>query len=130
MIVRVQIVDLQKVMIDILNADLGFHPVERHSLQRQHRQGSGGVLREGLIDSQRNRRAAASPAVDEMRVDQFLADVLGHGGDTLRSSPVIRSPPAHLAHLAAVMTKTLNELASSAMSWSSVAIWLLSGAVL
>jgi hypothetical protein len=42
----------QKVMIDILNADLGFHPGERHSFQCQHCQGSGGVLGEGVIDSQ------------------------------------------------------------------------------
>ena len=69
MIVRVQIVDLQKVMIDILNADLGFHPVERHSFQCQHCQGSGGVLGEGVIDSQGNRRAGTQHAVDEMGVD-------------------------------------------------------------
>src|SRR5215468_10964337 len=78
MVLCVQIIDLQKVMIDILRAELGTTPVEVHRFQRQHDQRSRGVLRERLVDPDRDRRTRTRVAIEEMRRDQLLGDVPGH----------------------------------------------------
>ena len=67
MIVGVQIVDLQEVVVDVLHADLGAHPIEANRLQRQHDEGAGGVLRERLVDLQGDRRAHTHSTIDEVR---------------------------------------------------------------
>ena len=64
MIVGVQIVDLQEIVVDILYADLRPHAVEAERFQGQHDEGAGGVLRERLIDLERDRRARAQQTID------------------------------------------------------------------
>ena len=41
MILRVEIVDLQQIVIDILHADLGLHTIHVHGLEREHRKRAG-----------------------------------------------------------------------------------------
>src|SRR4051812_40308265 len=78
MIVRVQVVDLQQVVIDILRAELGANTVEADRLQCEHRQRAGRVLCEGLVDADRDGLARTHPSVNEMGRDQLLGDVLWH----------------------------------------------------
>jgi len=78
MIVRVQMVNLEQVVIDILRAELGADALEPDRLQRQHYQRTGCILRQGLIDADRNRLAGAHLAINEMRRNQFLGNILWH----------------------------------------------------
>ncbi len=78
MIVGVQIVDLQEIVIDILDADLRPYAVEAKRLQGQHDEGAGGVLRERLVDLERDRRARAQRTIDEVSCDQLLGNVQRH----------------------------------------------------
>jgi hypothetical protein len=75
-IVSIQVVDLQKVMINVLHADLSGHPIDADGFQRQHGESAGGVLRERLIDVKGDRRAHVHRAADEVRRDQFLGNIL------------------------------------------------------
>ena len=65
-------------MVDILDADLRPHAVEAERFQSQHDEGAGSVLRERLIDLERDRRARAQRTIDEVSGDQLLRDVQRH----------------------------------------------------
>ena len=76
MIVRVQMVNLEQVVIDILRAELRTNPIEADCLQRQHHQRAGCILRERLIDADRDGLTRAHRSVNEVGRDQLLGDIL------------------------------------------------------
>jgi hypothetical protein len=49
MVVRVLEISLQEIVVHILHAGLGAHPVKAHGLKLQHHHGAGGVLGKGVI---------------------------------------------------------------------------------
>ena len=89
MVLRVQIVDLKKVVIDVLDTDFGFDTIQLHRLERQHGQRAGRILGQGLINPQRERRANFASTAQAMAFDQLLSEVRGHG------ARLYRSPPRH-----------------------------------
>ena len=62
---------------------LGLDPVEAHRLELQHDQRAGGVLRERLVDPQRDLAAGRHVAVDQVRLDQLLRNVPSHATGSL-----------------------------------------------
>ena len=77
-IVRVQMVDLQQVVIDILRAELGADAIEADRLQRQHHHRAGRILRERLVDADRDGLARAHLSASEVGRNQLLGDILWH----------------------------------------------------
>lgn len=78
MIVRVQMIDLQQVVIDILRAEFATDSIEADRFQRQHHQRSGRILGERLIDVDRDRLAWTHLSVNKVGRDQFLSDIVWH----------------------------------------------------
>jgi hypothetical protein len=78
MVVGIKIVDLQKIVIDVLRADLSIHAFETHRFQRQHDERAGRVLCERLVDLERDRFACVRGTVREVGFDQLLRDVRWH----------------------------------------------------
>ena len=64
--------DLDRVMVDIADRQLGRDFRKSHCLELQICHGAGSVLREGLVDTDRNFRSRISCAFDDMRFQQFL----------------------------------------------------------
>jgi len=80
MVLGIQIIDLQQVVIDILDAYFRPHSVQLHGFERQHCERAGRVLGERLVNPQRQRRAHSPAAAYAMSFDQLLCDVQGHCG--------------------------------------------------
>ncbi len=78
MVVGVLVVRLDDVVVDVLDANLGLHPIQAHRLQLKHHQRAGGVLGQGLVDPEPNRGAGRHLTLDQMAFNEFLSDVLRH----------------------------------------------------
>ena len=50
-VVGVLVVGLQQVVIDVLGAEIGLHPVQAQCFEFEHRHGAGGVLQQGVVDA-------------------------------------------------------------------------------
>ena len=66
-VVGVLVVRLDDVVVDVLDANLGLHPIQAHRLQLKHHQRAGGILGQGLVDPEPNRM----PGVISPRPDGF-----------------------------------------------------------
>ena len=51
MVVGVLVIGLDDIVVDILYADLGLHPIQVRGFELQHHQCTGGVLRQRLVDA-------------------------------------------------------------------------------
>lgn len=69
MVVGIKIVDLQKIVIDILRADLRIHAFKAKRFQRQHDERAGRILCERLVDLERDRFACVQGTVREVGFD-------------------------------------------------------------
>ena len=54
-------------MIDILGGEADFDPVEPHGLELEHRHGAGGVLQQGVVDSDGDLGPRCQFTLDQMR---------------------------------------------------------------
>ena len=80
MIIRILEVGLQQVVIDVLRRNLGAHAAHLHRLEFLHHQCAGGILRQGLVDPDRDALAGNRLAFDEMGFDELAGEIeLGHG---------------------------------------------------
>ena len=66
---------LQGVMVDIGHAAFRFHPVNAHGFQLQVGHRTRGILRQGLIDSDRNFRARHQLALEQVFFQNFLCQI-------------------------------------------------------
>ncbi|MPN26444.1 hypothetical protein SDC9_173869 [bioreactor metagenome] len=65
---------LHHVVVDVRDGELGFDRRHPHRLQFEVRHGSGGVLRQRLVDPDRDRLADLAAAFDIMGFDDLLND--------------------------------------------------------
>ena len=88
MIVRVFKAGLQGIMVDIGHAALRFHPVNAHGFQLQIGHRPRGILRQRLIDPDRNFLARHQLALEQVTFQNFLCQI--HRNISSKSNP--RSP--------------------------------------
>ena len=69
---------LEGVVIDVGDAHFRFHSGNTHGLEFQIGHGAGGVLRQGLVDAQRDLAAGGHVPGDQMGRNDFLCDCLTH----------------------------------------------------
>lgn len=75
MIIGIPEVLLDEVVIDILHRAIGSDTIEVHRLEFQHHHRAGGVLCQGLIDSNTDLLPCGHRARNEVRLNQFSGEV-------------------------------------------------------
>ena len=79
MVVGIAEVGLDQVVVHVLRRQLGPHAVEVHGLELQHHEGPGGVLRQRLVDPDRDLTPRSQVAFDEVRFQELPRDAPSHG---------------------------------------------------
>jgi hypothetical protein len=79
MLVGVQMIVLDKVVIDVLRSEPNLNTLDTHGLQFEHHERAEHVLQQRLIYGQRDLFAERQSPRDQMRTDKLLRQILGHG---------------------------------------------------
>jgi len=69
---------LERVVVDVAHGEARARPVEAERLELEKGERAGGVLREGLVDPQRDLPARGVTPRDEVRGDDLFRECLGH----------------------------------------------------
>src|SRR5918997_4579112 len=72
-------VALDQVVVHVLDGDLRLGPLDAHRLQLEHDEDAEHVLEQDLLDLERYLGAGPHLAPEQVRPDQLLRDVRGHG---------------------------------------------------
>ena len=78
-VVGVLVVGLQQVVVDVLGGETDLDPRQAQRFELQHRHGAGGVLQQGMVDLDGDLLAGDQLPLDEVRLENFLGEVSGHG---------------------------------------------------
>ena len=78
-VIGILVIRLDDVVVDVLDADLGLHPIQAHGFELQHHQCASRILGQRLIDANPDFFARLHVAVHQMRPDQFLRNIRAHG---------------------------------------------------
>ena len=75
MVVGILVIGLDDIVVDILDADLGLHPIQVHGFELQHHQCASGVLRQRLVDADPDFLTRLHVTVHQVRLDQLLRNI-------------------------------------------------------
>ena len=77
MIIGIAKIGLQQLVIDVAHRQLGAHARHAHGLELQVTQCAKGILRQGLIDAQRDLRPRRHVAADQVGFDELVSQIHG-----------------------------------------------------
>ena len=80
MVVGVLVVELDHVVVDVLDRPIDLHPRDVQLLELHEGHRPGGVLKQRLVDLQRDRLARRQLPVDQVLAEDLPREVLSHGG--------------------------------------------------
>jgi hypothetical protein len=85
-VVCVAMIRLQQIVIDVLDRYFGTYPVDTHGFELEHDQCTGRVLRQRLVDAQRNLLVSPHRTGNAVGGEELLSHV--HGTAILRTEPL------------------------------------------
>jgi hypothetical protein len=77
-VVGVLVVELDDVVVHVLDRSLDLHPRHVQLLELHQRHRAGGVLKQGLVDPQRDRRAGFQLSVGQVLMEDLSREVVRH----------------------------------------------------
>ncbi len=79
-LIRVELVVLDKVVVDVLRRETDLDALDAHRLQLKHDEAAEHVLQEGLVDPESDLAARGEVALGEVGLDELLRQVQRHRG--------------------------------------------------